>query len=201
MGDIRKIEGDRIFLAPFNPADSSLYARWLNQVQTGIYLSTLPLIITSETVENYHASVGAQGDHIFGIWVKKEDRLVGSCGLQQIDFVNRRAQIGIYIGEPEQQNRGLGTETVLLLLDYGFNILNLNSIYLLPYSFNTRAVKCYEKCGFKMNGVYRQARIINGKPFDQLYMDMVAEEFPGYRLKEKLDALLAGEGETNDYVG
>lgn len=193
MGSIKKVEGDRIFLAPFDSNYSAIYAQWLNKLDPGVYLSTLPLMITPDSVKEYHASASAQGDHIFGIWLVEERSLIGSCGLHHIDTLNRRAEIGIYIGEDKQQNQGYGKETILLLLDYGFQILNLNSIYLQAYSYNTRAIQCYERCGFKTVGRLREARLINGRKYDHVYMDILASEFPGYRLKERIHSLLEGE--------
>lgn len=190
VGTIRKVEGDRVFLAPFDSNYCALYAQWLNKVETGVYLSTLPMMITPDSVREYHAQASAQGDHIFGIWLLEERCLIGSCGLHHIDQVNSRAEIGIYIGDDKQQDQGYGTEAVLLLLDYGFQILNMNSIYLQAYSFNTRAINCYERCGFKTGGRLREARLINGQKYDHVYMDILASEFPGYRLKEKINSLL-----------
>ena len=66
-----------------------------------------------------------------------------------------------------------------MLLDYSFNILNLNNIMLNVYAFNTRAIRCYRKIGFKEIGRRRQARRIQGKSYDIIYMDILAEEFTG----------------------
>ena len=67
----------------------------------------------------------------------------------------------------------------MLLLDYGFNVLNLNSIMLKVLSFNTRAIKSYKKCGFKEFGRRRQAIIFGDRKFDSIHMDILAEDFTG----------------------
>jgi len=63
------------------------------------------------------------------------------------------------------------------MLDYGFSVLNLNSVELGVYAFNLRAIRCYEKVGFKRAGVRREARIIAGVPHDTIVMDILASEF------------------------
>jgi RimJ/RimL family protein N-acetyltransferase len=81
------------------------------------------------------------------------------------------------IGDKNYWNQGYGQEATRLLLDYGFNLLNLNSIMLGVFSFNQRAIKAYRRVGFREIGLRRQARIINGQKYDVLEMDILAEEF------------------------
>jgi RimJ/RimL family protein N-acetyltransferase len=83
------------------------------------------------------------------------------------------------IGDKEFQNRGYGQEAIRLLLDYAFNLLNLNSVMLGTYAFNTRAIAAYKKVGFREIGRRRQARLIAGKAYDDIFMDILAEEFEG----------------------
>jgi RimJ/RimL family protein N-acetyltransferase len=65
----------------------------------------------------------------------------------------------------------------MLTLDYGFNVLNLHNIFLKVYSFNSNAIKLYEKCGFKIIGSRREAKIISGKKFDIILMDILSAEY------------------------
>ena len=69
------------------------------------------------------------------------------------------------------------------MLDYGFNLLNLNNIMLCVYSFNHRAINCYKKIGFKEIGRRRNSKFIGGKWFDGVFMDMLAEEFQSVYVK------------------
>jgi len=85
--------------------------------------------------------------------------------------------LGIVIGEKGYWGKGYGQDAVRLLLDYGFNLLNLNSVMLGTFSFNQRAIHCYKKVGFKEIGRRRQARIIAGTAYDNVLMDILAEEF------------------------
>ena len=63
------------------------------------------------------------------------------------------------VGEKEYRDKGYGQDATKLLLDYGVNLLNLNSIMLGTFSFNERAINCYKKVGFKEIGRRRQARL------------------------------------------
>lgn len=54
----------------------------------------------------------------------------------------------ILIGEKPMRGKGLGTELIKILVDYGFNVLNKEKIVLNVFSWNTAAIKCYAKVGF-----------------------------------------------------
>jgi RimJ/RimL family protein N-acetyltransferase len=64
-----------------------------------------------------------------------------------------------------------------LLLKHGFEILNLNRIMLQVYEDNPRAIRCYEKVGYKHEGRLRQARYWNGEYLDILIMSVLKEEW------------------------
>ena len=78
-----------------------------------------------------------------------------------------------------------GTEAIKLILEYGFKYMNLNNIKLDLMEFNTRALKCYEKCGFKEYGRRRKCKFVNGKYYDSISMDILAEEFEGDFIRNK----------------
>ena len=56
------------------------------------------------------------------------------------------------IGNRDYWNLGYGSEIISTLLDYIFNTVKLNRVYLTTLTWNTRAQKCFKKCGFKENG-------------------------------------------------
>jgi RimJ/RimL family protein N-acetyltransferase len=115
--------------------------------------------------------------HIFAIVDLQTDTLIGRCMLFDVNHVDRKAMLGIVIGEKDYWGKGYGQDAIRLLLDYGFNLLNLNSIMLGTFEFNERAIHCYHKVGFKDIGRRRQGRIIGARRFDVILMDILAEEF------------------------
>jgi len=93
--------------------------------------------------------------------------------------LNQTAETGVFIGNKTFWNKGYGTEAMVLLIDYGFKALNLHNILLRAFSFNERAVRCYEKIGFKTIGKRRDALKRGDKTFDIIYMDILYDEFYG----------------------
>ena len=57
----------------------------------------------------------------------ENDEMIGTVGLEHINQINKSATLGIMIGEKENRGKGYGEEAINLLLDYGFNYLNLNN--------------------------------------------------------------------------
>ena len=102
---------------------------------------------------------------------------VGNCGLFGIDWQNRFAEIGIHIGEKGYWNQGFGTKAMLLILKHGFENLNLHRLWLRVFETNLRAVRSYEKAGFKQEGKFRQAQFINGKYVDVMIMSVLKTEW------------------------
>lgn len=174
----RKLVGEKCYLSPCSVEDAEKWTEWDNDLEVAIPLGNeaytqLPL---DKTRENIGEMIKKQ-QHVFIIVELETDSPIGRCVLFGIDKVDRRAIFGIVIGEKAYWNKGYGQDATRLLLDYGFNLLNLNSIMLGVFSYNQRAISSYRKVGFKEIGRRRQARIVGGKKYDIVLMDILAEEF------------------------
>lgn len=86
-------------------------------------------------------------------------------------------EVGIFIGDKNYWNKGYGTDAMRILIRFIFEQMNINKIKLNVYEFNPRAVRCYEKCGFKKEGTLRQEIFRDGKYYDQYIMSILREEY------------------------
>lgn len=166
--------GKRIYLSPMNVDDAETYVKWLNDfnITDGLGCTCRNTSLEDEKEWIKQNSSASQ----FAIVNLVDDKLMGNCGIQGIDTIRQCAEVGLFIGEEENRNKGYGEEVLNLLLDYGFNCLNLNNIMLRVFSFNERAISCYKKVGFKEIGRRRQSYYLNGKFYDEVYMDILREE-------------------------
>ena len=154
------------------------WAKWDNDLEVALPLGDEAYTPFSlQKSQEIVASVIRDQDHVFGIVDLETEELIGRCMLFDLDWINRKAMLGILIRPKDYWGRGYGPEATRLLLDYGFNLLNLNSVMLGTFAFNQRAIHCYERVGFKAIGRRRQARIIGGAKHDAILMDILAEEF------------------------
>jgi RimJ/RimL family protein N-acetyltransferase len=113
----------------------------------------------------------------FGIFLIEKEKYIGNIELQIRSNIARRGSLGIVIFNPNYWGKGFGAEALELLLDFGFSVLNLNTIELEVFSFNKRAQACYNKVGFIEIGRKREAHFINGIYHDIILMDISAIEF------------------------
>ncbi len=184
MKYFKKLVGERIYLSPRNNEDVEIFTEWLNDFETTDYIGKSGKLISLETEKKYLEEHG-NSEASFVIVTLNEDKMIGTISLEKIDHLHRRATLGIFIGDKEFRNNGYGAEAIRLILDFGFNYLNLNNIELRYLEFNERAKKCYEKCGFKEFGRRRKAEFVDGKFYDLVYMDILKEEFKERYIKNR----------------
>jgi RimJ/RimL family protein N-acetyltransferase len=115
--------------------------------------------------------------HVFGILDKASNRLVGTTSFNNISALHRRAGFGIVIWDKRFWNKRLGSETLALMLRYGFHTLNLHSISLSVFEYNARARHVYAKVGFREIGRLRDHVFYRGTYHDLIYMDILATEY------------------------
>ena len=77
---------------------------------------------------------------------------IGNCSYYNVNETKGEAELGIMIGNRNYWNKGYGTDAVTTLVNYIFRHTNLNRIYLKTLESNTRAHKCFQKCGFTPHG-------------------------------------------------
>jgi RimJ/RimL family protein N-acetyltransferase len=186
MKYFKKLIGKKCYLSPINIDDAEKYTEWLNDLEVSKYLAFSRRQLTVDREREVLDEWSKKEAQVFGIIDKQTDKLIGNCGLFNTDHTNRRAEFGIFIGDKSYWGKGYGTEASILILDYGFNILNLHNIMLEVFSFNTRAIRSYEHIGFKIIGRRRESKIICGKKYDIIYMDILADEFTKGNLRESL---------------
>lgn len=182
------IYGKRIRLRAVEREDVKKYFEWVNDPEVTFGLSLyLPMSMTDEEKWFERASNRAPDEKPFAIEVRAGDdwRLIGNCTFFDIDSVAHAAEIGIMIGDKSLWNQGLGTETMGLLLRHGFETLNLNRIMLKVYADNPRAIRTYEKAGFKHEGALREAKFKHGRYDDVHIMSVLRREWDARKTEGK----------------
>ncbi len=112
----------------------------------------------------------------FALRTLAEDKLIGFLELE-VDWPNQASMVGIGIGEREYRGKGYGPDALRLLLGYAFRELNLYRVGLNVFSYNTRAIRAYEKVGFVREGTLRAALFRDGQRYDILYMSVLRPDW------------------------
>ncbi len=113
----------------------------------------------------------------FSIRMLADDRLIGEIDLSGINWASRESIVGIGIGDRNAWGKGYGTDAMRIILRFGFEELNLHRIFLNVFEYNPRAIRSYEKVGFKHEGRQRQVLNRNGKRWDLIYMGILRDEW------------------------
>ena len=184
MKYFKKLVGDRIYLSPRSIEDAEKFTEWMNDFYVTDYTGRSGTIMSLEKKKKYLIE-NANPEATFSIITLDEDKIIGTVGLERINHIHRTATLGVFIGDRNYLSKGYGTEAIRLLLDYGFNYMNLHSVKLEVMSFNKRALKCYKKCGFKETGRIRDNKFINGNYYDTITMDILRNEFTESYIRNK----------------
>lgn len=179
-----RLAGELIELCPFDDEAAEALISMLDEPEslklTGSVNSWEQALAGSgldeATTRNWYATRNAQTDRLdLAIYSRELQCYVGEIVLNELDEANCSANLRIFIGKAGQ-NRGYGTEAIRLLLPYAFGHLPLHRIELEVYAFNPRAQHVYETCGFRVEGVRRDALRFDDAYVDVIIMSVLAHE-------------------------
>jgi len=175
------IRGERVYLTPLDPANAETARAWINDPEVNRYLLTGQVPVTIEQEAAFYrraeANWTAGCGYVFELHIADDGRYIGNCGLEKVDMRHRSAEIGILIGELDEQNKGYGSDAIMTLTRWGFETLGLNRIEIRSQADNERSMHLYEKLGFKPTGVLREATFTYGTFVDEALFDMLASEW------------------------
>jgi RimJ/RimL family protein N-acetyltransferase len=169
----------RIHLRAFEVEDLDTVVRWVNNEAVTSHLSDALIYPVSKADEIKwleSVSMANPREKVFAIETSS-GRLIGSVGLREVNWVERKAELGIMIGETDCWGQGYGTAAVLEVLRIAFEKMNLNRVWLRVYENNTRAIRVYEKCGFRQEGVLREDHCSGGAYYNTLIMGILKREY------------------------
>ena len=172
------MQGDLVRLRGYEKSDADVLLRWFSDNEVTEYLGPVAIPMTRTFQERMIDESLAPDSPVKAFAIEAlSGELIGDCGLREINWVSRKADLFITIGDKSYWGRGYGTDTVKILLRIAFEKLNLNSVWLTTLATNQRAIKCYEKCGFERQGLFRQNSFVRGKFVDVVPMGILREDW------------------------
>ena len=175
-----KIVGERLYLSPVSDDDRDVesYIKWMNDRTVASDFAQYNCVVSSKNDLKWIYEPPSNMQR-YAMVLLDGDTMIGSISIHNIDHLNRNAFIGIFIGEEAHRCRGYGAEAIRLLLDYGFNTLNLRNILLTVQADNHAGIACYKKGGFREVGRLPEFVFRDGRYVDKLYMSVSARDFVG----------------------
>lgn len=170
-------EGELIRLRAREEEDEPLLFTWFNDPEVTQFLTLrYPLSHAKERMFIERNSDIAYANASFAVVRKDTGELIGGVSLEQASPENRSAVLGITIGDKSHWDGGYGTDTMRTVSRFGFEMMNLHRIELDVYADNARAVRCYEKVGYQLEGRLRDAVFKFGRYQDVLRMSVLEGE-------------------------
>ena len=158
------IAGEKIDLIPFNIEHKELYVKWVNDIEIRKNVGyRFPTSSEGSNMLFTYPSNDARKLAHFEIWHKIDKKPIGTVALFDIEWQNRLATIGYFIGDKSYWGQGIGTETLKLITTYGFNELNLHKIKAGVFSSNIASRRCFEKANYILEGTLMKEEYIDGK--------------------------------------
>lgn len=172
------LQGPRITLGAIDEDDLPTVGRWFNDYTFMHTFNGRPFYPRPQWVheKDIRAFIEEKDTYLFGVRIASTDEIIGITDLE-IQWPNRHAALGIGIGDAAHRGLGYGEEAMRLLLTYGFTELNLHRIYLTVFSYNTAAIKLYERLGFAHEGTLREHLLRDGTAYDMHYYGLLASEW------------------------
>ena len=170
------LKGDRITLRTARPGDQSTLERLRADPEIDYFMG---VDSSAANVLWRHVYLGDQSGALADlVIIGSQEQPIGLVSLWDRTIPHQAAELSIWVGEG-YRNGGSGTEALRLALGYAFGELKLHKIYLRVLEYNTRAIRTYEKCGFRVEGVLRDEMKVNGQWHALVYMGLLASEFSG----------------------
>lgn len=166
-----------IRLEEFTNKDFDRFINWIDD-ERFMYQFAGPVFkfpITPEQLTDY---ISDKNRKVFKIIEVETRKVIGHGEIGRIDLKNKSARLcRILIADKNDRNKGFGALIINELLKIGFDTLNLHRLDLGVFDFNKSAIRCYEKCGFKIEGLLRESFVIENEFLSVYNMSILNEDW------------------------
>jgi RimJ/RimL family protein N-acetyltransferase len=173
-----EIIGRRVVLRRHRPENLATVYRWYRDPEVARLTRYQTRPMPRDEVERFFQTRLLGPDSVaYAIHIRLTDRLVGLTTFSSLDPDNGSVSFHITLGERDVWGQGYGTEAVSLMLGHAFERLGLHRVGLSVFSFNERAIRSYEKAGFRIEGRLRDAIARDGRYWDEIQMGALRPEW------------------------
>lgn len=172
------LDGANVGLRAIERADLSMLLAWRNKPDFRRYFREYRELSSAEQ-ERWYDNVVLKDPSVrmFSIVERKTGRLLGACGLCYINWVDRSADLSIYIGADDLYiDDRIAPDAARTLIHYGFGELGLHRIWAEIYSIDEKKQTFFDALGFKLDGRHRQTHWTEGGWVDSLFYGLLSTD-------------------------
>lgn len=146
------LRGDYVVLRAPEADDADIITAWQNDMDVAKYIRFAHPASKRRQTEIIKGLNSDSRNTVF--LIENEDQVpIGMCSLINIDWINSTAEISVALYAKNCWGRGYGYDAVKTLTDFGMNEINLYTIYAYIPDGDERAVKCFQKAGYEVEGI------------------------------------------------
>ncbi len=172
------LEGELVRLRPLGEQDVPMLFRWYSDPDVrhwSYFTEDPPGLATLDAHRERFELIRDDPAQLLWCIETMDGRPLGDLALQEIQPLQKRADLAVSIGEKSYWGQGYGSDAIRLALRFAFDELDCRRVTLVVDCDNARAIRAYEKCGFVQEGVLREHRLRYGEPVDMLAMAVLRD--------------------------
>lgn len=173
------LSSERLYLRPLETTDAAALAAF-SAAETETFFDDGRIPMSPLAYERWIADLHRKQppDEIqLAVVLRVDDRLIGVLGVSGIDWVNRTAESESYLGDVAARGQGYGPEAKWLLLEYGFDHLQLHALHSFVWEPNWRSAAAVRRQGYHEVGRLKTGHPKDGTYRDTLVFDMLREDY------------------------
>ena len=172
------LKGHKTWIRPLEEDDIDLLYQWYNDQEVNLWSSgawPLNTLLSKDQIAVKFLD-GSPDTYRYAI-LDENNLLIGTTGFKEVNIPCQSATLYVVIGNKAYWSHGYGTDALITFVRFLFTQWNFHRISLDTWDENLRAIKAYEKVGFKIEGRQREARFVLGNYHDAILMGLLREEF------------------------
>ena len=173
------LENNNIFLRNVCLDDvNDSYYQWLNDPQVNQFLETRFMVQSKTKIAEFVTSKDGSSDEILlAICDKKLDLHIGNIKIGPINWVHRRADISLLIGNKAYWGKGIASQAIQLISQFAFQTLDLNKLMAGAYKTNIGSIKAFQKCSYNIEGEVEDYVLVNNQGVAMIKLGITAKQF------------------------
>ena len=170
------LKGKLTCIRPLESDDLEKLYHWYNDPDYCYWVSGCWPPVSMLRREELERIMYEEDEHRYAI-IKPDGQLIGSIGFDQVNITARSARIYLGIGCQEHWGKGYSTDALTVFVRYLFNQWNFHRLSAETWQKNLRALACYQKLGFIIEGTLREAYYVDGQYYDAIILGLLKQDF------------------------